>query len=67
MIYIFMSLYNIRLRVIGFPLNLWVGSYGRGLRIGTQTPTSYFLANFKECFTLNIDKKPILIKETDIN
>jgi hypothetical protein len=28
-------LYNFRLRVIGFPLNLWVGS-SVGLRIGTQ-------------------------------
>lgn len=48
MIYIIVLLYIFRLRVIGFPLSLWVGSKV-GLENRDSNPTNYFLANFEEC------------------
>lgn len=46
MIYIIVLLYIFRLRVIGFPLSLWVGSKV-GLENRDSNPTIYFLANFE--------------------
>ncbi len=46
MIYIIVLLYIFRLRVIGFPLSLWVGSKV-GLENRDSNPTIYFSANFE--------------------